>query len=106
MKTQQKISLRDATEAIIFGRLIAELINSDFRVEIASSGVDGGTPNAWYVYARKADEEKIPPDGYRCWVIVIPGNGVDFISDYTTNLENVLKPVTAYAEFLQDTFDQ
>lgn len=32
------------------------------------------------------------------WVRLIYGNVADVISDYTTNLENVLKPVNDYAE--------
>lgn len=46
------------------------------------------------LYARK--------DGKRAgWVYFVYGNdGYDVISDYTTNLENVLAPINAYADTL------
>lgn len=31
------------------------------------------------------------------WVLIILGNGWDVVSDYTTNLEDALKPVNDYA---------
>jgi hypothetical protein len=38
-------------------------------------------------------------DGKRCgWVYLVWGNGADIISDYTTNLEDVLKPAQAIAD--------
>lgn len=34
------------------------------------------------------------------WIALVFGNGPDVISDYTTNLEETLKPVTEYADSL------
>lgn len=35
------------------------------------------------------------------WVTLVYGNGIDLISDYTTNLEEVMAPLNAYVETLE-----
>lgn len=46
------------------------------------------------LYACDSEGERIG------WVSLIYGNDVDIISDYTTNLEDVLKPANDYADTL------
>lgn len=59
---------------------------------------DGG---GLFVYSA-AEGGKKPQNGFDYWVRCTPGNGADFISDYTTNLEQVLAPVNVFARQFQD----
>lgn len=80
-------------EAAIFGKLIFTLVEENgFRVEICDQ--DGG---GLHVYAVPDAGEK-PKGGFEYWVKLVPGNEPDtFISDYTTNLQEILKPVFDFA---------
>lgn len=86
-------------EDAIIGKLVTALIDDGYRVEMCDQ--DGG---GLYVYAAALDENDgiKPRDGFRYWVRLTPGNGSDVISDYTTNLESVLKPINEFVK----KFDQ
>lgn len=79
-------------EDAIVGKLIAALIDDGFRLEISDQ--DGG--DGLFVYAVREGSKK-PKDGFEFWVKLVPGNGADVISDFTTNLETVIAPVNAFA---------
>ena len=77
-------------EDAILGKIVNALIDNGFRVEVSDQ--DGG---GLYIYAA-ADGGQTLADGYDYWVRLVPGNGSSYISDYSTNLEPVLKPVNAF----------
>src|SRR5882757_7118446 len=78
-------------EDAIVGKLIAALVDADYRIDISDH--DGG---GLFVYAAANGGNK-PRSGYVFWVRLEPGNGADVIVDYTTNLESVIAPVNAFA---------
>lgn len=82
-------------EDAIVGKLVVTLIEEGFRIEMSDQ--DGG---GLYVYAA-ADGGRKPPEGFNYWVRLVPGNGADVIVDYTTNLENTLKPINEFAAQFQ-----
>lgn len=82
----------ETLELVLFGKVINALLEHGYRVTISDQ--DGG---GLFVYALPDNGETIPAGGYKHWVTLVPGNGPDFISDYTTNLERVLKDVNAFA---------
>lgn len=82
-------------EDAIVGKVIGALVDDGFRIEISDQ--DGG---GLFVYAAADGGEK-PESGYEYWVKLVPGNGSDVLSDYTTNLEDTLKPVNAFAAQFQ-----
>ena len=82
------------TERAIVGALVMELINNGFRVEMCDQ--DGG---GLHVYAVPDGGQK-PTDGYDYWIILVPGNGTDVISDYSVNFETILAPVFKFVETL------
>lgn len=81
-------------EDAIVGKVVSALIDDGYRVEMCDQ--DGG---GLFVYAASLEENdgRKPRGGFRYWVKLIPGNGADVISDYSTNLENALKPVNEFA---------
>jgi hypothetical protein len=85
-------------EDAIIGKVVMALIDNGYRVEMCDQ--DGG---GLHVYAAALDENegRKPRSGFRYWVKLVPGNGADVISDYTTNLEAVLKDVNAFAKLHQ-----
>lgn len=85
-------------EHAIVGKLVDALLQEEYRVVIEDQE-DGITR----VYVHDQDEDHgIPEGGYKMWVKLVPGNGADIISDYTTNLEKVLKPVNDFAAQFAD----
>ena len=90
-----KTDLNAIIEDAIIGKVVTALIDEGFRIE--ASDQDGG---GLFIYAAE-DGGKKPKDGYNYWVRLVPGNGADVLSDYTTNLETVLKPVNEFAEQFQ-----
>ena len=86
------MNIKQLLEDAILGKIINELVEHGFRVEV--SDADGG---GLYVYAAADGGEK-PHDGWNHWVRLVPGNGVDYISDYSVNLEGVLKAVNTFTE--------
>lgn len=80
----------DVLENAIVGAAVAALVDDGFRVEMSDQ--DGG---GMFAYAWKT--AKRPAGGFAFWIKFVPGNGVDVLSDYTTNLEAVLKEVNAFA---------
>ena len=86
----------DILEDAIVGRTLMVLIREGFRVEMSDQ--DGG---GLFAYAAP-DGGKKPKTGYEYWVRFVPGNGADVISDYTTNLEELLAPVNLFAAQFQD----
>ena len=89
------IHLTDLLEEAIVGRLVMTLAEDGYRLQI--SDVDGG---GLHVYAVPDGGDK-PKDGYDHWIKLVPGNGCDVISDYTTNLEKVIEPALAFAELFR-----
>jgi hypothetical protein len=90
------IRWNDILEAAIVGKLINELTSNAFRLEISDQ--DGG---GLFVYAAADGGEK-PEAGYEYWVRLVPGNGADVIVDYTTNLEDTIKPVNEFANTFRE----
>jgi hypothetical protein len=90
------IRWNDILEAAIIGKLVDELTSNAFRLEISDQ--DGG---GLFVYAAANGGEK-PEDGYEYWVRLVPGNGADVIVDYTTNLEDTIKPVNEFANAFRE----
>ena len=88
------MNMTQLLEDAILGKIVNALVTNGFRVEVSDQ--DGG---GLYVYAAAGDGQK-PDDGYDYWVRLVPGNGSSYISDYSTNLESVLKPVNAFAELV------
>lgn len=82
-------------EDAIIGKLLVTLVDGGFRVQMSDQ--DGG---GLFVYAAE-DGGEMPKGGYNYWVRLVAGNGADVISDYTTNLETVLKPVNDFAKQFQ-----
>ena len=80
-------------EHAIVGKLVDCLVQEGFRIEMSDQDCPDGLT---YVYAWK-DEVGRPVDGVKYYVKLVPGNGADVISDYTTNLETVLKDVNEFA---------
>lgn len=78
-------------ESAIIGAAIMALINNGFRVEVSDR--DGG---GLFIYAAP-DGGARPQGGYAHWILLVPGNGADVISDYSINLETVLQPVNDFA---------
>ena len=81
-------------EDAIIGKLITTLIDNNFKVEVGYYAV------GLFVYAAE-DGDSEPKDGYKYWIMLVPGNGCDVISDYTTNLEAIIKPVNDFAATFQ-----
>jgi hypothetical protein len=77
-------------EDAIVGKLFAALIEDGYRVE--ASDQDGG---GLYLYAYPDAAKPKKPANH--WVRLVPGNGADVITDYSTNLERTLKPVNDFA---------
>lgn len=77
-------------EDAIVGRLVGDLIEQGFRVEISDQ--DGG---GLFVYATPDGGEK-PEGGYTHYARLTLGNGADVITDYTTNLESIVRPINEW----------
>ena len=88
------MNMTQLLEDAILGKIVNALVTNGFRVEVSDQ--DGG---GLYVYAAAGGGQK-SADGYDYWVRLVPGNGSNYISDYSTNLESVLKPVNAFAELV------
>ena len=82
-------TLNDSTlENAILGKIVMTLLDDGFRVILSDQ--DGG---GLYLYANPDNGDQEPEGGYKYWIRLTPGNGVDFITDYTINLEKIMKPV-------------
>lgn len=86
----------DILEAAIIGKVCTALSDDGFRVELSDR--DSGAGEI-YCYAWKTEKR---PAIFSFWVKLIPGNGADVLSDHTTNLEAVLKPVNDFAASWMD----
>lgn len=91
-----KINLNQTLEDAILGKIIFVLLEQSFRVEISDQ--DGG---GLFVYAYP-DNGQSPPEGAEYWISLVPGNGVDFVSDFSVNLEQTLKPVNDFIEMFDN----
>jgi len=76
--------LSDELEDIIVGKLLRALNDNDYRAEIETDGYIG-------VFDSMTDNKV----GF---IKLVAGNGSEIISDYSTNLEEVLKPVQEFCE--------
>lgn len=74
-------------EDAILGRVVGSMLDNRFRVVVSDQ--DGG---GLYVYGIPDNGEKPPEDGYSFWVVLVPGNGIDMISDYSVNLQKIISP--------------
>ena len=90
------MNLTQLLEDAILGKVINALIERGFRVTVSDQ--DGG---GLYVYAAADGGEK-PADGWNYWIQLVPGNGSNYISDYSLNLEDVLKPINAFLASIED----
>lgn len=86
------IKWNDIIEDAIIGRLVARLVELDFRVQL--SDTDGG---GLYLYAMPDGAEFPVEGGYDYWVRLVQGNGASVISDFSLNLEAILEPVNNFA---------
>lgn len=82
----------EVLEHALLGHVISCMVDAGYRVIVSDQ--DGG---GLFVYGIADGGEKRPAGGYTYWVRCVPGNGADFISDYSTNLESVLAPANAFA---------
>lgn len=83
------------TQLAILGRLTQALLDDGYRVIVSDQ--DGG---GLFVYASPDNGDGNGPFDF--WVRLETANdGADFISDYTTNLNAILEPVTALADVLE-----
>lgn len=80
----------ETIEYILVGKAVSDLLDEGFQVHVEYRE-DGHT----WVYA--SQDGKMPRGGYKHWIKFRTGNGADALVDYTTNLENVLRPVNALA---------
>jgi len=80
-------------EDAIAGKLLSTLLNAGYQVDIEFQG--------GYVWFYAFDTEKRPSQ-YKYWVKCVEGNYADFITDYTTNLEETLKPVNEFVKSWMD----
>lgn len=77
-------------EAVLIGKVVEALTGQGYQVHFSDHDGDG-------MFAYASTDGRKPRDGYALWVKLVPGNGVDVISDYTTNLEGVMKPINDFA---------
>lgn len=109
---EAQLQRRIAMEKEIFGRVVDAGVKAGFKLRL-HNGDDWTGPKTDNRKQLKedcfqTDEDKLffyKPDQekgtYYGWVYFVYGNdGHDVISDYTTNLESVLKPVNDYADTL------
>jgi hypothetical protein len=80
----------ETIENILVGKAISDLLDEGFQAHVEYRE-DGYT----WVYA--SEDGRMPRGGYTHWIKFRTGNGADALVDYTTNLEDVLKPVNALA---------
>lgn len=92
-----KIDWNELLEHMILGRIVTAMMDAGYRVVTSIEDA----PDYLYVYGIKDNRENKPRGGYTHWVKCVPGNGSDFISDYTTNLESVLQPISETISLFQ-----
>lgn len=83
-------------EDAIVGKIVAALIDDGFRIEISDQDGVG-----LFIYAA-ANGGRKPKGGFNYLIRLTPGNGVDVIADYTTNLEKTLEPVFKFQHLFTD----
>lgn len=109
---------RIAVEYRIVKRTVGALLEAGFTLNVFNGGDENELPDptdkrpALLAVLGATDDEYLmvfskpePETEYlnRGWVRFVYGNdGWDVISDYTTNLEGVLKPVLDYADSISD----
>lgn len=84
---------------IIMGSVVMDLIDAGYRVAVCDQA--GGGLRVYAV----PDGGHMPDDGGPCWVKFSQGNTNldEIISDYTTNLEDVLAPTLILASGMGGT---
>ncbi len=94
-------------EKLLLERCIADLLDAGFQVSVFDGEdypIKRSTDAAAILAAtRSTDEDYLYAyrplqDGVAGWVRFIYGNGEDAVSDYSTNLEDVIKRTNALAE--------
>lgn len=86
------INLNQIIEDAIVGKLLTALVDDGYRLEVSDQ--DGG---GLHIYAVE-EGASVPADGYSHWVLLVPGNGVSVISDYTKSLEATIQAVNDFAD--------
>lgn len=81
-------------ENMIVGALVNALLNQGYQAHFSDQ--DGG---GTFVYV--SNDGHKPRGGFKHWVRLMPGNGADVISDYTTSLEETIKPANDLAAQFQ-----
>jgi len=84
-------------EDAILGKVISCLLDHGFRVVVSDQ--DGG---GLHVYGMADNGFMGAADKADCFVKCVPGNGADFISDYSTSLEKVIKPANDFCKMVQE----
>lgn len=87
------IDIGDTLEDAVIGKTIRCLLEDGYRIEM--SDLDGG---GLYLYAAPDGTDIKEPQH---WVKFVRGNGADVISDYSKNLEQVIKEANEFALLFQ-----
>lgn len=106
--TLSPIPHASTNEKIIVGRLVGDVLAAGYSVSIFNGGEDAEVERATdpavifaELSASDRDELVLYKDGVRGgWVLLIWGNDVDVISDYSIKLETVLSGANALAQEL------
>lgn len=106
------VRLRRLIELAILRKLVQALVAAGYAISVDSGGED-------YDLSNSRDTEAVMADVFAvddCILHIIKGrehigfvrlildNGPDCISDYSVNLDDIIKPANDYAEQLQDWF--
>lgn len=78
-------------EHAITGKVIETLLDQGFRIEISDQ--DGG---GLYIYCSPDNKEFEQGKERKYWIRLVPGNGVDLVNDYSTNLKKPMKLVEQF----------
>lgn len=96
----EKVIVKRLVEAAVAAGYSVTIDNGDREVIVKSRDAE-----AIVAATRRTDEDmlyladgpgQLPSRNYFGWVRLIYGNGADVISDYTTNLEALLKPINEW----------
>lgn len=97
-------------EADILARTVRALIADGYLVSLndgdETTVTDSSNAEELIAAAFTTDEDRLyarkPDGGRQSWIWFVYGNsGYDVISDYTTDLEEVLRPILSYADTLE-----
>lgn len=95
-------------EKIIVGRLVDDLRAAGYKLRVydGEEYATGCTRDPAIIYAAMAATDQDRLDLFKegkhvAWVLLIWGNDGDIISDYSTNLEPIIKPIYGWIDTLE-----